>query len=316
MKPRILIIVDVPGWALDRTADNVIDRLKGNYIFSKAYSKNAEELINKKNHDLLYIAYWRLFKDAGLSIDIPLPAVAGVRSHFKWDGGTGRPPSREVVDCLTGFNALHVPSRILYDIFSYRHPSVFYTPHGVDEKVFYPKKRGPFPSGKGTLVLGWAGSKKNHPGKRGIDDYILPAIEGLSGVTLKFAAREELWRTQDQMVTFYQELDAYICASRTEGGPHPLLEAAACGVPLISTRVGIAPELINDYDNGILVERTVAAIRRAVVLLRDNPEMRIHMGRRARSTIEEQWTWDLQAPNYIPFFDCGLQGSGCADTLS
>jgi glycosyltransferase involved in cell wall biosynthesis len=119
-----------------------------------------------------------------------------------------------------------------------------------------------------------------------------------------------MWRTQDQMVPFYQGLDAYICASRTEGGPHPLLEAAACGVPLISTRVGIAPELIHNHDNGILVNRTVEDIRRAVILLRDSPEMRISMGRSARMRIEEESTWDRQAQNYISFFDCGLQGSG------
>jgi glycosyltransferase involved in cell wall biosynthesis len=310
MKPRILIVVDVPGWALDRTANNVITRLEDKYSFSKAYRENAEELVSKKDYDLLYVAYWRLFWDAGLAIDFPLPAVTGVRSHFKWDEGRGLSPSQKVVDCLKGFNALHVPSRILYEIFRYRHSSVFYTPHGVDESVFRPKKGGLSSSGKGKLVLGWAGSKHNHPGKRGIDDYILPAIEGLSGVSLECAAREEIWRTQDQMVTFYQGLDAYICASRTEGGPHPLLEAAACGVPLISTRVGIAPELITGYDNGILVDRTVADIRRAVMLLRDNPEMRIDMGKRARRTIEEEWIWDRQAPHYVPFFDCGLQGSG------
>ncbi len=33
MKPVILIIVDMPGWALDRTADNIIVRLKNNYTF-------------------------------------------------------------------------------------------------------------------------------------------------------------------------------------------------------------------------------------------------------------------------------------------
>ncbi len=102
----------------------------------------------------------------------------------------------------------------------------------------------------------------------------------------------------------------FVNSALTEPFGLSLIEAAACGVPLISTRVGIAPELINDYDNGILVDRTVADIRRAVVLLRDNPEMRIHMGKSARRTIEEQWTWDRQAPNYIPFFDSGLQGSG------
>ena len=83
----------------------------------------------------------------------------------------------------------------------------------------------------------------------------MPAIKGSKGSVLKLAAREEKWRTQEEMVAFYQGVDVQICASRTEGGPHPLLEAAACGIPLISTRVGIAPELIKDGDNGFLIER-------------------------------------------------------------
>jgi glycosyltransferase involved in cell wall biosynthesis len=124
---------------------------------------------------------------------------------------------------------------------------------------------------------------------------------------LKIAAREDKWRTQEEMVDFYHGLDAYICASRTEGGPHPLLEAAACGIPLISTRVGIAPELIRQYENGILVDRTVDEIRKAIVLMRDNQEMRREMGIRAREIIETGWTWDRQAVKYIPFFDYALK---------
>ena len=151
--------------------------------------------------------------------------------------------------------ALNVPSRILCNIFKPLHPAVFYTPHGVDVHKFKPRAGGPFSSPEGELIIGWAGSLTNHPGKRGVEDLIMPAVEGLKGVTLKLAAREEKWRTQEEMVAFYQGVDAQICASRTEGGPHPLLEAAACGIPLISTRVGIAPELIREGENGFLVER-------------------------------------------------------------
>ncbi len=155
-------------------------------------------------------------------------------------------------------------------------------------------------------MLGWAGSLDNHPGKRGIDDFLLPALEGLSGVELRLAARESVVRTQAEMVAFYQGLDAYICTSRTEGGPHPLLEASACGVPLISTPVGLAPQLIQDGDNGLLIERDRTAIRGAVKALRDRRDFRINMGCRARATIECEWTWDMQAAAYIDFFEHGL----------
>ncbi|MCP4716930.1 MAG: glycosyltransferase family 4 protein [Deltaproteobacteria bacterium] len=307
MKPRILILVDVPGWALDRTADNVIARLQHRYRFKKAYNHDAEAMLSSSTFDLCYMAYWRQLSDAGITATLPRPAVTGVRSHFKWDGGTGKPPSQKIIDALGRFNALHVPSRILYDIFRYRHRAVFYTPHGVDPAVFRPRKKGPAASPAGRLILGWAGSRTNHPGKRGIEDYLLPAIKGLKGITIRYAAREDLWRTQAEMVPFYQELDAYVCASRTEGGPHPLLEAGACGIPVISTRVGLAPELLHTGTNGLLVERSVAALRAAIIRLRDKRDLRIEMGKTARRIICEKWTWDIQAKNYQPFFDCGLE---------
>jgi len=306
MRPHILILADVPGWALDRTADNIIARLKNRYRFTKAYNRDAGAVLHKKTFDLYYLTYWRQLCDAGITAALPHPAVTGVRSHYKWDGGTGKPPSREVIEALNRFGALHVPSRILFDIFRYRHRAVFYTPHGVDTTIFKPPRIRPRISPAGELVLGWAGSRGNHPGKRGIDDYIIPALQGLKGVTLQCAAREDRWRTQEEMVPFYQGLDAYICASRTEGGPHTLLEAGACGIPVISTRVGIAPDLIRTEKNGLLVERTVQAIRAAVIELRDERDLRIQMGKTARTIICSHWSWDIQAEKYQPFFDYGL----------
>lgn len=305
MKPRILVIVDVPGWALERTADNVTSRLSGTYAFSKAFNRTAARELARRDYDLAYVCYERQFQDAGITIPVPRPAVIGVRCHSKWDGGVGAPPPDDFLRHLSCFDALHVPSKILHGIFSPLHPAVFHTPHGVDETVFAPARKK-MHSPAGTLVLGWAGSRSNHPGKRGLDDLLIPAVRDLTGVELRLAAREDVWRTQQEMVSFYQGLDACICTSRVEGGPHSLLEASACGVPVISTRVGIAPELIENGLNGLLVERTVASVREAVLRLRDERDERIEMGRRARAAIERCWTWDRQALNYRPFFDCGL----------
>ena len=306
MKPKILTIVDVPGWALERTADNVMCRLKDKYVFEKVFNRDAEKRIREGGFDLLYITYWRQFKDAGLRERFPENTLSGIRSHFKWDEGRDLPPSPQVVAYLQQFTALNVPSLILYSIFTPLHPALFRTPHGVDHRVFRPRI-GAGASPPGELVLGWCGSTTNHPGKRGIREYIVPALQGLSGVTFKVADRETKWRSQEEMVPFYQGLDAYICASRTEGGPHPILEASACGVPVISTRVGIAPELIKQDVNGILIERSVPAIREAVIRLRDDRDLRVEMGTQARRFIEAAWTWERQAEEYIPFFDYGFE---------
>jgi glycosyltransferase involved in cell wall biosynthesis len=52
----------------------------------------------------------------------------------------------------------------------------------------------------------------------------------------------------------FEALDAYVVPARQEGGPKGVLEAMAAGVPLVSTRVGQAPDLVRDGVNGLLVD--------------------------------------------------------------
>lgn len=52
----------------------------------------------------------------------------------------------------------------------------------------------------------------------------------------------------------YRALDLYIVSSRIEGGPLSLIESMASGVPVISTKVGMAPEIIREGENGMLCD--------------------------------------------------------------
>jgi glycosyltransferase involved in cell wall biosynthesis len=52
----------------------------------------------------------------------------------------------------------------------------------------------------------------------------------------------------------YQAIDVCVVPARQEGGPKALLEAMASGVPLVTTRVGQAPELVEHGSNGWLVD--------------------------------------------------------------
>lgn len=52
----------------------------------------------------------------------------------------------------------------------------------------------------------------------------------------------------------YQALDLYLVTSRQEGGPKAVLESMASGIPLVSTRVGQAMDLIEHEQNGWLVD--------------------------------------------------------------
>src|SRR4030043_387575 len=72
------------------------------------------------------------------------------------------------------------------------------------------------------------------------------------------AIREEKLRSEDEMVKYYHdEIDIYVDMSIAAGRQNGLLEAGSCGLPIISSRVGIADSLIIDGENGILCDRNV-----------------------------------------------------------
>ena len=84
--------------------------------------------------------------------------------------------------------------------------------------------------------------------------YVRRALEGrgIPHTHALAADRAELGRA-------YRGLDVYLVASRQEGGPKSVLEAMASGVPLVSTRVGQAQDLVEDGWNGWLADVDDAA---------------------------------------------------------
>ena len=49
----------------------------------------------------------------------------------------------------------------------------------------------------------------------------------------------------DELVPLYQALDIYLITSREEGGPLGLIESMSCGIPVVTTRVGMSEDVIN-----------------------------------------------------------------------
>jgi glycosyltransferase involved in cell wall biosynthesis len=64
--------------------------------------------------------------------------------------------------------------------------------------------------------------------------------------------RHQLLDSYDKVPLMYEALDAYLVSARQEGGPKSILESMSKGVPIVSTRVGQASELIEHGKNGWL----------------------------------------------------------------
>jgi glycosyltransferase involved in cell wall biosynthesis len=93
---------------------------------------------------------------------------------------------------------------------------------------------------------------------------------------------------------------AFCLLSRSEGFSNALLEAMACGVPSVVTRVGGNPEAITHGENGFLVpvEDDAAAAEKLLVLLRD-PERRVQIGERGRTSVQTRFSADVMIQKLI-----------------
>jgi len=104
------------------------------------------------------------------------------------------------------------------------------------------------------------------------------------------------------LAPLYHAIDAYVVASRQEGGPKAVLEAMSSGVAIVSTRVGQATDLIRHGENGWLadVEDATALATHAAAMLNDGAPPALLAS--ARATAEAN-TYDAQVPLWDRLFD-------------
>ncbi len=87
------------------------------------------------------------------------------------------------------------------------------------------------------------------------------------------------------MVRLYNASRMLVCASTVEGNPRVTAEAMACGTLVLSTPVGIMPELIRDGENGFLVARDAQAMALTMQRVMDDEGLMARMGAAGREAV-------------------------------
>lgn len=305
-KPRVLLVADVRGWAFDNICQNLINQLSVEYSFTVVYMGDimdrpwifvAEHLMEEP-YDIVHF-FWRddlrtiLWPDhlhraasqSGVAPALIIDALArpvitaSIYDHLHLDM-TG-PEDRAAIFRFAHGYAVSSPrlNRIYSDLPDVPPPDCVIT-DGVDVALFAEPKaadaRPPQPDG--ALVIGWVGNSRwgehSHADAKGLRTILRPALdllqaEGLS-VVGSFADSQQQKRTRAEMVDYYKDIDVLVCASTIEGTPNPVLEAMAAGAAIVSTDVGIVPDVLGPLQHDfILQERTpeaMAAMLRRLVL--------------------------------------------------
>jgi glycosyltransferase involved in cell wall biosynthesis len=110
--------------------------------------------------------------------------------------------------------------------------------------------------------------------RRALADAGIPTVHRMAG-------------TRAELGEAFHALDVYVVASRQEGGPKGVLEALASGVPLVTTRVGQTPDVVEDGITGLLVDvEDAESLAGQVLRLREESELAASLARAGRGTAE------------------------------
>lgn len=315
---KILLVCDKRNWAYDSIARGLLKHNgAGDITLAISYMKEDWRSFEKisKEHDILFFMGWQLIfeeknpflkkgpvykKRFGFLEDERI--LTGIHSHHAWDKRRTTPeediaPPVGLLDSLGRCRGVNAVSRRLYSVFKKAGLAITYTPNGVDTEIFKPLNT---PGSGDTVRVGYSGSLK-HDWRKGIMEFIEPACKE-AGVELKKAMpAEDHYVPLEGMPEFYNDIDVYLCASSSEGFSLSVLEASACGRPVVTTRVGGCEDLILDRENGFFVRRNREAIAEKLKVLKENHGLITQMGRRNREIVEKEWSWAVRTADWMGF---------------
>ncbi len=109
---------------------------------------------------------------------------------------------------------------------------------------------------------------------------------------------------QPRIVDYLSAADVLLLPSEQESFGLAALEAMACEVPVVASRVGGVPEVVTDGETGCLAEvGDVEKMATDAARLLADADLRRAMGRRARASAVGRYSTDLIIPRYIAYYE-------------
>jgi glycosyltransferase involved in cell wall biosynthesis len=246
---------------------------------------------NFTNLDVLYISSPNILGDIAYR---RLPKICKEQGIKVIGGYSGE------VDCLYENVDLIVtisPQLYYYAKSKYTDIPVIYLPEFIDTRFFTPNINNNF-------IPGWAGGK-NKQIKR---HYLLD--------NLKYPVKKQMEHgkeffnesvTLDKMVQFYHSINCFLLPSITECQPRVVMEAMACGLPVIACNVGAVPLLIEkDWIIDVNKEneaKVIEDLNNKLDILNNDKELRLKTGQRNREYIHDYFSWDKHQISWDLIFE-------------
>lgn len=340
-KKKIAIVYDVDGWAYCNIANEIKKYLSNDFdidIFpvSVFFDNIVELILLADRYDLVHCLWRGLL--SSLDFEFPRGYIHNMGLTFeefmdKFYSKTNITTSvydhkfldKENFETTKSFakyaKNYTVSSTILRDIYNEldidKKPMAVIS-DGVDITKFKPENLERFELeniSNRKIKIGWVGNSEFTDSEgdsdlKGVRKIIKPALQELIDegypIELKFADRKDGYIPHDKMPDYYNSIDVYICASKNEGTPNPVLESMASGVPIVSTNVGIVRDALGEKQKEfILKERTKEDLKSKLVELLKHKEKFKELSEENLKQ-REDWTWEKKCYQFRDFFKNNL----------
>lgn len=298
--PRVLVVPYLRDWTYDMTAQALVRHLSHRFDFRIAYREDIEahhlaaieetpSALLEWGPDVVIDLWWH----GTLHLEFGRKTMKQISSH-RWATSEkfGKcSPAKLLARYADDVGAIAVPSHRLRDLLTplAGDRPVMVCPKGFEPADFYQRAdrtRGDH------ITFGWSGASE------AADKHLALLREACPDLKVADHSAPELRRPYSEMPAFYNSIDVIMIASEAEGDPRPLIEAMACGAFVISTDVGIVPQLVQHGVNGLIVERTVEAFARGVQWCRGNPLTVCELGAYNARVMRGFRTWEKVMPQW------------------
>jgi glycosyltransferase involved in cell wall biosynthesis len=225
-------------------------------------------------------------------------------------------PLHEVLSLLIPANFSIVDRLILYSrlleqelgLVKYQHKTIVAHEHFVDFNKFNVSKEiddrfelvgyiGRFSKEKGILNLIEAIPLvlKEKPNVRfiicGEGSLTLAVESSIKEKGLEGHVKLRHWITHEDVPEYLNEIRLLVLPSFTEGLPNIILEAMACGTPVLATSVGVIPDLIKDSENGFLLKSNNSKqISESIIVALRNLELLKEISTNSRAWVKQHFS--------------------------
>ena len=214
----------------------------------------------------------------------------------------------EFDDKLKEVGAIIATNDELYQIGVNNNKNTHLIPNGIDLEKFKPREEGhlPFDGGKRHFTVGFAGNVHgkmcmNYKGYKffvGATQTLFTEIK-----VIKYLFGHNHIPHDEMPEKFYHQIDCLVLPSLGEGCSNVVVEALACGVPVLLTRVGYHGDNLVDGINCLFIKRDIRDIVDKIRTLIYNEDLRRLISYRGRKFAEGHHNIDFIAKKYRTIFE-------------